>query len=1325
MRNFFLVLTCWLGFAGMAWGQCDGGRISLTTGDTIAVVCSRDGVADFISFQTTSLDTGYTYILTDDRNVIIVELTGDSLDIDPLGGFNLRIWGLSYTGNKRVTPGFQLSSLPLATLCQDLSDNFIPIVGANVDGGAIASNRGFTSLQFCVGDGLADPLMMVNSSTSSEPYEYVLADDQGRYISTITSSIIDFENDAPGQVRVYGISYTGALTLQPGDSLATSTLSSGCFSLSGNFIRIDKISADAGSVYAANGDSVINVCIDGISDMVQFVNTSSSTSNYTYIVTTPSEMILVALTGDNIDFEVSGVGSYRVYGVAHQGVLNARPMQQLRSLNTNCLGFSDNYITIESTLPPSAGRVAFANGDTTSTICVGDGSPDLLTLTTTGVDTPYVFVVTNTRDEILAAFPGTSATVDFDGSPSPDTCRVYGVSYSGNLSIIPGRPLRSGVASGCNSISDNFITIEKVSPDGGRVFALPGTFNVEVCLIGGGSAWVEFANTSVSSLNYTYVVTTPADVVIDYNNNDSIDFSVYPTGTYKVWGLSYRGSLIQVQGQRIDTAINSNDCFAVSSNPVTVQSSAVDGGTISSNSAQTFGDSILTCSGDGLADSILTTVNQGATNGINMLVFTDTNNVIRYTDQFGIDGDTLMGFPLRIWNLNYTGSLELALGDTADVAVLSSECYDLSSNFLLLLEPRTDGGRVAAFPGGFSVRACISGFSTPLTFLNSSAAPNLPYSYYVTDDQDVILTVSSSSQINFTNIQQLFGLSTYHVWGVSYFTSIATARGQRIDTANLGTSCYAISSNFVEVTTQVADGGVLSGPVGGVATVCPGDGIADTFAIAVTKQQSGNAYAYLITDTLENIVQVSQSWPVDFDGFTRFPLRVWGLAYNDSLTAAPGQNAISGNLAIGCFELSANFLTVEGSQTDGGRVFEGSGQLSLEYCLDGKEDEAVFHNTSSASSSYTYFITDQRLTVIAVLTDSVFDFESLPASTYQVYGISYDGAMPVQRGQNIARGLGTGCFSLSSNFVTVEVKGDCIVEVCFLEDFKPGEFGAWSVWMKGLWGSPGYNYTFPRNQGMLIIYGDGTARIVGRILNKADARYQWDIDLALRNKSDWASWSAMGRGYASPSKPFALSNHPFWDFWELDPNGTNVFTGVPGTLFAGKNLNITHRPSNLSKGFQKGQGANDKNAMFGFSGWFYFTGSYNGIGDFNNTIRCSDSDFALGLAETYLKNLEDGSGEKSTKGDKRSASSFDPGSNDIRVKAYPTVFYKTLTIDCPEAGDYEVSLYQINGKQVMSSNLNLKEGANRLDLSEHAKGVYILRIQGADGQSVSTRIIKQ
>ena len=66
--------------------------------------------------------------------------------------------------------------------------------------------------------------------------------------------------------------------------------------------------------------------------------------------------------------------------------------------------------------------------------------------------------------------------------------------------------------------------------------------------------------------------------------------------------------------------------------------------------------------------------------------------------------------------------------------------------------------------------------------------------------------------------------------------------------------------------------------------------------------------------------------------------------------------------------------------------------------------------------------------------------------------------------------------------------------------------------------------------------------------------------------------------------------------------------------YAGDVLNLTHKPANKKFAFQVGLAANSKDGDYGMSGWFNYTGSWNGHGDFNFDGSCSSTNQCDGSA---------------------------------------------------------------------------------------------------------------
>jgi hypothetical protein len=68
------------------------------------------------------------------------------------------------------------------------------------------------------------------------------------------------------------------------------------------------------------------------------------------------------------------------------------------------------------------------------------------------------------------------------------------------------------------------------------------------------------------------------------------------------------------------------------------------------------------------------------------------------------------------------------------------------------------------------------------------------------------------------------------------------------------------------------------------------------------------------------------------------------------------------------------------------------------------------------------------------------------------------------------------------------------------------------------------------------------------------------------------------------------NNYLDWTYYELLPSSKLYGTGA----FSGSVLSLSHQPSNYYYGFQLGMAANNRNANYGMSGWFFYQGSING-----------------------------------------------------------------------------------------------------------------------------------
>ncbi|MEZ4988306.1 MAG: hypothetical protein R2795_25310 [Saprospiraceae bacterium] len=85
----------------------------------------------------------------------------------------------------------------------------------------------------------------------------------------------------------------------------------------------------------------------------------------------------------------------------------------------------------------NGGNVTTADGATIVNICPEDGTPDVLSFINSGNSTAgYTYILTDVNNNILSTIP--TGTLDFDNINVPAEVRIWGVAYSGLLSVSAG-----------------------------------------------------------------------------------------------------------------------------------------------------------------------------------------------------------------------------------------------------------------------------------------------------------------------------------------------------------------------------------------------------------------------------------------------------------------------------------------------------------------------------------------------------------------------------------------------------------------------------------------------------------------------------------------------------------------------------------------------------------------------------------------------------------------------------------------------------------------------------------------------------------------------
>lgn len=1016
-----LLPTLWLALAGFSvvsaqtGGSClQGAVVSTRAGDTSIDICQGDGLPDIFRFKTSPAAMPFAYLITDENNNILGVSASNIINLEGYPVGTLRVWAFAYLGSITAQVGQNAADGPLAAICSALSANFVTVNSINPDGGTVTTSTGATSAFACV-DNTGSNLIEFASSTGGPNYSFIITDASNLIVAVVSGNTFDFGALPPGPYRVWGVALAGPLNAPIGADITTAVLSSQCFGLSSNFVAVLRGDADGGTLSTVSGSGEIKFCRPDEAVLTGLTFQSSSPAGYAYVLTSTSNIIISILPGNTFDPAGLATGNYRIWGLSFSGNVLAQPGDNAAEvpLTDACYDLSDNFISV-SLQDVEGGRIELGTGNQNA-LCVGDGDADVVTFSASGASAAsYVFLVTDEAAENVLDFSA-DGSFDFDGFDAGKVL-VWGLSYSGSLSLQPGQSVAELLQSlECADLSENSVSLTLIRTNGGSVSLAAGASSINVCTGDGAPDELEFfADTDVTDEAYTFIVTDASNNIIAFAPSGVVDFEGAGVGVVRVWGLSYSGNIVAVPGDNAATATLTDGCYNLSDNFVTVNLLRTRGGNVSINTGAVFAS---LCVNDGEPDVLTFSNNSGFAPNYVYLVTDENNEILSVSTTGVIDFEGADAGIVRVWGLSYTGNLTAEPGDNAAEVPLSDECFDLSSNFVIIDKEAVFGGEVQTLFGDTELEFCGGDGFPDVTVFFSSTQSQGDYAFLITDTNNVVLAVTTQNSADFES----FGAGVFRIWGLSYTGNILVRVGDNAATTALSDRCSELSENFITVTVNVVDGGQVSLVDGAISTVvCTEDGTPDVLPLFTTAVNPDADYAWLLTNSNNDILVVSLSGDFDFEALSPGVYRIWGLGYLGDLLAAPGQNAGSVALATNCFSLSLNYIEVRVDALTGGAIGLEDGRDFISICTDGVVSNPVeFTTTGFSSGDYAFVLTDEDNVIVGFLSGATHTFDgTLAEGNYRVWGLAYTGTITVAAGDNAAEvALSDACYQLSENFI--------------------------------------------------------------------------------------------------------------------------------------------------------------------------------------------------------------------------------------------------------------------------------------------------------------------
>lgn len=145
----------------------------------------------------------------------------------------------------------------LTDACWDLSDTYLVIFRDSLSGGTVVTTNDQDTVRLCLTDLGPDVVDFNSLDATGGTFSYVVTDTATEILGVPSGNSVDFGGAGAGECWVWGLSFTGELLLGLGDTVAGNAISSGCYSLSSNYVVVFR-------------DTVGGACLTNLEDELSF-----------------------------------------------------------------------------------------------------------------------------------------------------------------------------------------------------------------------------------------------------------------------------------------------------------------------------------------------------------------------------------------------------------------------------------------------------------------------------------------------------------------------------------------------------------------------------------------------------------------------------------------------------------------------------------------------------------------------------------------------------------------------------------------------------------------------------------------------------------------------------------------------------------------------------------------------------------------------------------------------------------------------------------------------------------------------------------------------
>ena len=989
----------------------------LADGAMSATLCREAVSPASLTFKSDGLQATQNkiFLITTPDSIVVDIAIDPTIDFSFYDNEELHVWCLAYTGSLFLQPGDRLESVMYASECAQLSNNAVVVTQVFLNGGGIRLDNGEVEQQLCYEADLDSVFHFDLSDLSGGETALFITDTDGNIIDIQTGDSIRITRDLPLNFQVYGLIYAGDLRLNLGNNINNNILSDECFELTTNFVSFTIDQVEGSSISLSDGSVRKDVCVMDVNpDILTFDAASpSTTASYRFVLTDDEDRIILALTGNSLDFNAASAGVTRIYGVSYTGDWLATSSENIleATISDKCFDLSDNFIEINQ-FGVEAGTISFSDESLEKTVCP-EGKVDTFTFSRQGESSAsYVYLITDNNNRFLAA-----AESEFILDNITNTAlRVWGVGYYGSLNDIEvGTDVTNAdISDECYDISDNFLSIAQVLPDAGSISFAAGGAEISFCSQEASRTAEVMGGSQASS--YAYLITDVTNTVVAISESATLDFSNLALGNYRVWGLAYTGALSAAVGDHAVEADLSDDCFALTNDFLEVTIDELEGGSLLLANGET---EYYICTPQ---DEVVFNMADNTVFGDNYVyvVISPDQEVILFADESKFSLSDIPTDEFYVRGLSYNGDLLISEGDTfSEDFVFASACYDLSDNDIYVAVTLTEGGFLS-LEGGATKQVIDCNTPNAIVNLETAGISEDAYLFYLTNEADEVLELKSDPQFDLTALAN----GNYQIWGASYSGDLILETGQNGATADISTGCFDRADNRVAIEKKITEAGSLTALDGSSEIIACAD---DNSAMVEVVAQNGlgQTYAYLVVNAADEILQVSTSSAITVDFGEETTLLVYGLAYNGNLLATSG-STLNDNLSDECFSLTTAPVSLLKTSPLGGDLSIAGGATVARLCSNTTESLDFTASGNTQEGTYYLLLTSEDNEFMEAIAATSIDFSTIKDGNYHIWGLISTGALVIQPGDDVTNTeLSGSCFDLSNDFVEV-IKTDPI-----------------------------------------------------------------------------------------------------------------------------------------------------------------------------------------------------------------------------------------------------------------------------------------------------------